>query len=211
MSEKEKLSLASELLQYFYLSSGSFSKKALHIIKAAKDKNDILDEVIDLCKNINAFEAYNNIAKAYELKGAKFRNQEIETYNLIFEKYQNFKGSYDLFDKLGQAYEGEYEFEKALNCYLKAYNLQPSAPPIYCRLAQIYSKMNNLDMSISILTKAKKSQYYEPKLSFISPIDKSKHYDNTFKLVIDSHLKKYEEKKEKGYVYKPRKKKNTEG
>ena len=65
------------------------------------------------------------------------------------------------------------------------------------------SKMGNLDLSISIMEQGKNSRYYTPKkikTAFSTIID------DTFKSVIDNHLREYLLKKEKGYVYKPRKK-----
>lgn len=219
---EDKLKLALDLLGYFKLGTGQPSKNALDIIKKAKDKHELLDKIIDLCKDVNKPIAYLNIACAYELKGAKFRPQCIEYFNkflsnpildktneihLIQHFYNITNEKLNLaviFERLGSAYEGEYDFENALKCYMKSYNINPYECPIYVRLAGIYSKMNNLDKSIDILKSAKISPYY--KVCEWDLGEGQVYKDESFIQVIDNYLNTYEEKKKKGYVYNPRKK-----
>lgn len=220
--KEDNLRLASELLEYFSLTTKQFSKESMKIIKHAKNKDDILDKAIELCVNAKEPAAYLNIAEAYRLKGTKYRSEAIKYYNKFLENpvfmktnkkyaiqaYQNITTENielsNVYMNLGNAYEGQYDFEKALKMYKESQKIDPSNQIIYCCIARVYSKMNKLDESINILRKAKSSKYY--KINATTILNKV-YKDDTFAKVIDSYLKDYEDKKERGYIYRPRKKK----
>ena len=220
--DEDNLRLAAELLDYFSLTTEQFSDESIKIIKQAKNKDDILDKVIELCINIKKSAAYLNIATAYKLKGIKYRTEVIKYYNKFLENpvflktnkkygiqlYQDIMVEDielpNIYMSLGNAYEGKYDFENALNSYKKSCKIDPSNQGIYCCIARIYSKMNKLDESINILKEAKNSKYY--KINTTKILDKV-YTDDTFIKVIDDYLNDYENKKKRGYIYRPRKKK----
>ncbi|MDI6604078.1 MAG: tetratricopeptide repeat protein [Thermoanaerobacteraceae bacterium] len=225
---EDDLNLAQALFESLQLSI-EFSidpihKKAKQIVEKAKDRHEVLDKIIELCQNIEHPKAYYLIGTAYVWKGAKFRREAIYYLEKYLDNPVEIKKSYYsregklidgftsgvqisfIYGDLGKCYEGEYEFEKALEYYQKAAELDPSVPSVYVHIAQVYAKMKNLDEAIKVLQEAKNSKYYTP-IKTISPIDGSTHYDNTFKITIDNYLEDLKEKKEKGYIYKPRIKK----
>ncbi|MBR1723437.1 MAG: hypothetical protein IJ723_00215 [Ruminococcus sp.] len=93
--------------------------------------------------------------------------------------------------QLGKAYEGEYEFEKARQAYLKAFEIDRYYTPAVCGVANTYVKMNDLSGGIKYLAQFSKSDYKD------------------LKLIAREEAKKIREKKAAGYVYKPRKKKSN--
>ena len=139
----DKLKLASELLESFSLSTKNPSKDVSDIIRQAKDKNDILDNIIDLCKDINKPIAYLNIVYSYKLKGTKYSSMYIEycdkfLSNPIFDKInkrstvQQFSNITtekiklaNAFKKLSIDYNGEYDFDNAMKSYLNSYDINP--------------------------------------------------------------------------------------
>ena len=220
-NHQSDLQLASDLTSAFSLGFPPKSKEAIKFIEKATDRKEIADKIISLCIDINDPRAYHYIAMSYGIKGTKFRPKVIEFLNKYLQNpvFENVNRHYSteqfynitnkeielgvVYENLGSAYEGEYDFENALTSYLKAYEINPYNTPIYCRLATIYSKMHNLDKSISLLKEAKRSAYY--KVLKWTDVAGIKRTDNTFKTVIDDQLKNYESKKDKGYIYKPRK------
>jgi tetratricopeptide (TPR) repeat protein len=204
--------------------SNPIHKKAKQIAEKAKGRHEVLDKIIELCQNIEHPKSYYLIGMAYVWKGAKFRREAIyylekylNTPIEIEESYYSREGKLvdgyttgiqisHVYKDLGKCYEGEYEFEKALESYQKAAKLDPSIPSAYVFIAQVLVKMNKLDKAIEVIQKAKNSRYYAP-IKTISQFDGKIYYDDTFKIVIDNYLEDLKIKKEKGYVYRPRKKK----
>jgi tetratricopeptide (TPR) repeat protein len=217
--DEANLKLASELLKAFNLDCLPTTKKALKIINNATTKKEIADKIISLCIDIDASKAYHYIASAYEFKGTKFRLKVIEFLNKFLQNpiFDDIDRHYraqrfykittkeielsNVYENLGNAYEGEYDFNNALTCYLRSYEINPCDTRIYCRLARIYSKMNDLDKSISLLKEAKFSNYYIV-LKWTNILGEN-CTDSTFSTVIDSQLNYYEGKKKRGYIYKP--------
>lgn len=219
------LELAWNLIKQFYL-GGVVSEEARQFTQKAKSKHDVLDKAIKLCKNKIHPEAYFITARAYKLKGAKYRLEVIKNYNKYLKNptFDRFGGKSriasihkggkwltpkselsDTYLHLGDAYSGEYQFDRALKCFEESLKLDPDNTSAYCRLAEVYYKLHNLDMSIKILEDAKKTKYYRKPRVWTSPVDKKKHIDETFKIVIDRKLEEYQDKKRRGQVYRPRK------
>lgn len=217
--DESNLELASDLLKAFSLEHEPTTKKAIKFIKKVTNKKEIADKIISLCIEIDASKAYHYIASAYEFKGTKFRSKVIEFLNKFLQnpifddddehyKTQQFYNITNeeielsnVYENLGTAYEGEADFENALTYYLKSYEINPYDVRIYCRLAKIYSKMHDLDKSINLLNEAMYSSYYTV-LKWTNTAGE-RCTDNTFSTVIDSQIKYYEGKKNRGYIYKP--------
>jgi tetratricopeptide (TPR) repeat protein len=111
----------------------------------------------------------------------------------------------DMYSYLGKAYEGEYEFEKALICYQKTQSLTPFWAAPYCHICSILIKQNKLNEAMKIYLDAKNSPYYTP-FKFKSPFGET-YTEDSFKIVIDKHIIELRDKIERGYIYKPRGKK----
>ncbi len=107
---------------------------------------------------------------------------------------------------LAKMYEKEYNFDKALlhcrladNSIMKIIELNATigidmeylTPPRMYE-SQLLVKMNRLDEAIKVLNTSKNISIYK--------------YDTIFKDTIDNALEDLYKKKEKGYIYKPRKK-----
>jgi tetratricopeptide (TPR) repeat protein len=216
---ESNLELASDLLKAFSLDYQPTTKKAIKFIKSITNKKEIADKIISLCIEIDASKAYHYIASAYEFKGTKFRSKVIEFLNKFLQnpifddvnKHYSVQQFYNIttnevelsnvYENLGTAYEGEYDFKKALTCYSKSYEINPYDARIYCHLAKIYSKMQDLDKSITLLKEAMYSNCYTV-LKWTN-VKGEKCTDSTFSTVIDSQIKYYEGKKDRGYIYKP--------
>lgn len=91
--------------------------------------------------------------------------------------------------ELAQVYEGEHMFENAYESYCTALKICPSLSPAAIKRSEVLVKLGRMDDAIREL-----KEYSE-----------SKEYDEQFASGILSHIKKLEEKKKKGYAYKPRK------
>ncbi|RKL63049.1 tetratricopeptide repeat protein [Thermoanaerobacteraceae bacterium SP2] len=228
LSPEKRLELAKALFNNLNLGTGddddenNSNKEALKIIKQAKDRQEVLDKIIELCQDIENPVAYYLIGTAYTWKGAKYRTQAIpylekyvanpvEIEKAFYEREGEFIDGFSsgivlsyVYSNLARCYEGEYIFDKALEYYQKALELDPSVASKYIHLANIYVKMNNLDKAIEVMQNAKNSKYYKT-IKKVSPVDGTTICDNSFIYVIDNYLQGLYEKKQKGYVYKPRK------
>lgn len=130
-----------------------------------------------------------------EIKDRKVKKQDSYYYKMYEENLA-----------LAKMYEKEYNFDKALlhcrladNSIMKIIELNATigidmeylTPPRMYE-SQLLVKTNRLDEAIKVLETSKKISLYE--------------YDTIFKDTIDNALEDLYKKKEKGYIYKPRKK-----
>lgn len=173
------------------------------------DREKILFAEVELCKPFKTPMGYCIIANAYYFLGAKYRQNLIEYMTKYLENPEWIPHSEYFEDErsrylsgrwgiLGQAYEGEYQFEEALQAYNTEKEIAPEYPAAYVRIATVLSKMHRLDEAIEFLQEAKNTRYYrEP------------GFGTTFNTVIDNYLTKFLGKKARGYVYKPRPRKST--
>ena len=104
---------------------------------------------------------------------------------------------------LGEAYEGEYEFEYALRTYQQQAQLTPFWPAPYVKTAQVLVKMNKLDEALEVLHAAQNTDYYPPH-KWVHPIDRTLEEDTSFAEVIDRYVADVEGKLARGYVYRAR-------
>ena len=101
------------------------------------------------------------------------------------------------YEALADKYEKEYEFEKSLKMHEKIINHDPYCPINYRKKVRILIKQNKIDDALLFLNNIKSSKYY----------CKNEQYfpHDWFMKTIDELIIDCEEKKKKGYVYKPRK------
>lgn len=166
-------------------------------------KNILLAEV-ELCKPFETSMSYCVIANAYYFLGAAYRQETIEYMSKYLENpewiphkeyFEDDRARYlsGRWGILGQAYEGEYMFEEALQAYQLEKEVAPEYPAAYVHIATVLSKMHRLDEAIDFLKKAQNLRYY-----------KEPGFGTNFDRVIDNFLTEFETKKARGYVYKPR-------
>lgn len=94
---------------------------------------------------------------------------------------------------LGQAYEGEYQFSEAYEAYAKALSLHPALSPAAIKQSEVLVKMGKIDDAINQLKAYQASKACTPQLE----------------ASVAFYIKKIEEQKKKGYVFKPKKKSKT--
>ena len=182
-----------------------FDPMTKHILeKCNNDRKSILLAEVELCKPFETPISYCVIANAYYFLGAAYRQETIQYMTKYLDNpdwmphSDYFEGDRERYlagrwGVLGLAYEGEYMFEEALQAYISEKIVAPEYPTAYVHIATVLSKMNRLDEAISFLKEAQTTRYYrEP------------GFGTTFNTVIDNYLSKFEEKKKRGYVYKPR-------
>ena len=179
------------------------------ILSSCKTRSEKLEKIAKLCEPAETSEDLYYISKSYVWAGAQYRTEAIK-YLLeyidaggFWEGLPDEKISMDgyVFDQkaghissayadLAKCYEGEYEFDKALEAYQKAYELLPYSPASLIGVSTVYIKKNNLDNALTVLEEAKNSPYYNIP---------------DFSDVVDRHIIDVKNKIEKGYIYKPRK------
>lgn len=143
------------------------------------------------------------------LNGSPYEEAYKNTHHLVANKPSSLDQEKDIhiaemYKQLGKVYEAEYELDKALECYKKTRELVPFFVWTYCYICSILVKQNKLNEANNVYLEAKKSKYYKP-IKYKDIFGES-HIENTFKTVIDNKILELQQKIEKGYVYKPRKK-----
>lgn len=168
------------------------------------DRKSILLTEVELCKPFETPMSYCVIANAYYFLGAAYRRETIEYMTKYLnnpewmphvEYFEDDRARYlsGRWNILGHAYEGEYMFEEALKAYNAEKATTPEQPAAYICIATVLSKMNRLDDAIDFLEEAKKTRYYQ-----------EPGFGTCFNTTIDSYLSKFEDRKKRGYTYKPR-------
>lgn len=112
-------------------------------------------------------------------------------------------------DTLANAYEGEYMFDKAIETHNLLLSIYPKYSSSKVKIARIMVKKNNIDDAISYLEKAyaeiKNNPYYcEDLLTNTIKLDQCYLSDLRCFPIYIAELK---QKKIRGYIYKPRKRK----
>lgn len=206
-SESGRLAISKSIIDSTLLgaSDGRYQK----YIKSLVNNKQKGQEIISLLSKNDTQAAHYYKARAYQLLGAKFRQDQIDSCNTLI------KSNFDLdehesiyiLNLLAEAYEGEYLFDEAINTYEKLLKKHKGYSPAQVKIAYIMVKQNRLDDAIAylktILKELKSKPYY-----YTDPLTKKKtvHYNYKKDLTLfAAHIKELEEKKEKGYVYKPRK------
>lgn len=213
----------------------TYPKETDEILKKCHSRQEVLDKVLEYCIEADTPQKRYLLAKASSWSNAKYRKQSIyyitkylnnELYEYQYKNishflncigYDSFKATAqekeetekrihisNIYQDLGKSCEGEYLFTDAKISYSKAVELTPFYAHCYIKLSQIYEKMNTLNEAMNVLISAKKSIYYPP-YTYTDVLGKA-YTDTTFKEVIDRYIKELQEKIDKGYVYKARRK-----
>lgn len=197
-----KLSLAIRLQWSLTVGGPAPAADVLQVLKECNnDRMAILRKEIALCQGFNTPMAYCILSDAYCFMGASYRAETI----FYLEKYladpawipwqEKDRMRYLAFrwHYLGQAYEDEHQFKKAIYAYDQQRHLDPSIPSAYVSIAQVMRKMNELTAAIQFLKTTQKTSYYQ-----------TPAFGSNFNTVVDSCLSDLEEKQSRGYIYRPR-------
>ena len=198
-----KLSLAIRLQWTLIVGGPPPEPDVLQILEACdNNRMKILEKEVSLCQGFDTPMAYCILSDAYVFMGATYREEAIICLNKYLAnpawvpcqekdkaRYLALRWNY-----LGQAYEGEHQFSRAISAYDQERRLEPDMPAAYVKIAEVMRKMNQLPTAIQFLKTAQKTSYY-----------KTPSFGSCFNTVVDSHLSDLEEKQKRGYVYRPRK------
>ena len=191
------------------------------------DREKVLLKVIELASdNINSDSLYI-ISKAYSWAKVKYNKEAIRYLNLYLEsgvsnyaisktvginnpessrKYMHLA---DIYMALGEKYIIDYDYENALKSFnMMLENDELSRAPYgrqlpYLKIADTYRRMNRLDASIRTLEKAKYPENVFDKADDIFTYDIEKERKDFYE-IIEKFLQDYKDKKERGYIYRPR-------
>lgn len=206
IKESSNVNLALEVSNYFH---GGLVSSPLQVQKFIKSNNnskiDSLLAAINLCGEPNTPKKLYIVSRCYVMAGAKYRPKAIEyllKYIDIGAVWEGTPRDFVVIDglrinqldlnratvycDLGKAYEGEYQFIDALNWYHKSIDIDPTCSQAVSYIADCYVKMNSIDDGLIFLKGIKKTGCKD------------------MKLIANSKIKELNEKKAKGYVYKPR-------
>lgn len=182
------------------------------------EKQQVLLKIIELIGEPKTPKERFLVAKSYAWSRANYRHQAIKYLELylnnelcseIIESYSS--NSYqeglkhhlsEMYDYLGKAYIGEYNFDKALLVYETLISKFPDNPPAYIGKCETLIKQNKLQECYQWLIECKKLSYYKFNKKYIETSP-----ENWFYFTINRLLQDTEEKIKKGYKYKPRKSK----
>lgn len=182
-----------------------------NLLQDCSARSEELVKIAELCLPATTNEQLYYASKAYVWAGASCRKDAIYYLEKYIASGATYDGTpsdireingvvYDLktmsisntYSDLAKCYEGEYEFDKAIENYEKAMTLSPHMQSYVISLANVYVKKNQLEKAKNVLESATSSEAYK---------------DAGFRTAIDKNLLDINEKITRGYVYKPRKKK----
>lgn len=224
----EEICIAKDLINVDYVGHDLLSDKSPQIIDSFSSRQERLDYAINLLKKYNTPQSRYYLCEAYHNSRVSHRKESIEIFlnyltNELYQerfikidpiyislyKMSNFDAMNfhiaTILSWLGEAYEGEYDYQNALLAFQKAYTLAPYYSWAPGQVSRIYMKMNIIDKSIEVLEKYKDTKWYEP-YDEKSYSDNVYHHDDN-KILVDEWIDDYKKKIERGYVFKPRKRK----
>lgn len=144
-------------------------------------------------------------------EGAKSRFKLIDycTKNIILINQLNEHDFNYVLTALANAYEEEYMFDKAIETYNLLLSKYPNNSPTKVKISRIMVKQNNIDGAIFYLEKCYEEiknnpLYHEDMLTNTIKLDPSYLSDLRCFPIYIAELK---DKKTRGYIYKPRKRK----
>lgn len=174
-------------------------------------RQDVLDIIIRMCGNPDTPKQRYLLAMAYAWSNKEYREKAIYYINLYLDnglyninnEYQRFTHLSQMYNELANKYEQTYQFEKALKCYKVSND--------YHLKYLIESKKDSLDTSWNECLKINEASVLVKMNKIDEAISLLKDNKNNLKnkeniICINNKIKELQEKKKKGYIYKPRKK-----
>lgn len=206
----QNIELALQICNYYQggVVSPPYTYKVQRLIKKCGSKKDCLMAAINLCGNPITPKQLYIVSTCYVLAGASYRPQAIEFLNKYINVGAVWEGTprsnitidgytinqlkinkASVYCDLGKAYEGEYQFDNALISYSNSLKCDPSYTPAISYSADIYVKKNLIDSGLNFLKSYRNSPFKD------------------VRLIASEKTKELKDKKSKGYVYRPRKRK----
>lgn len=193
-------------------STPNICSEAKQYLSSNPTRTEICLHAVELCTPaINNNELYL-IAHAFQWAGAKYRNKAIiytrdyiengavsdyiQSYILHEHGYsydQRIKFIAIEHQNLADLYSKEYMFDEAISELKQSLQIAPYLIGTYPTIAQNYVKLGDYDAALSALYAAKKNKYYK--------------LNGRMKDIIDASIKNTIQKRDSGYIYKPRKSK----
>lgn len=207
--EHNDLDLAEQIMNSLKLGgevSQSYKKEVTEITLRLVKQGAIAAHAASLCGEPTTPKGYYIKAMACSWAGASYRPEvikwatkwiesgcfypEINSFSYLgcTPSQSRFTAAYEM---LGQAYEGEYMFDEAIAAYKKAWDYRPNGFHLLNFISRVLTKKNQIDEAIKLLQE--------------TPL-----MEGETKSMRSSHIKELKEKKAKGYVYRPRKRKSGE-
>lgn len=157
------------------------------------ERHVIADLVIEIYKNSSNPYDILGVAYAYMWQGAKYREESIQYFEILIENYNlsyirsESINEWSVYSNLADLYEKEYQFEKAIACLYKCIKADNGNNPAdYIRIGNILVKV---DIS--------QAECFYLKLLNDTSLKK---YKRNFAYALNEVL----DKKNRGYVFKPR-------
>lgn len=205
--EKYQVKRAKHLLDSLGMSTGNNVTKDIEsdLIKICAGRpiykcvNEISKFALELCQNIDDIEALEISLRACKNLPVAFRPQAIEIAKQIIDKDPNPWSYY----QYGLLLLADVQLKEAEEAFKIAYKLEPSSDLICVHLAKTYVKLNMIDKGLDLLYNFKASTYYGQKYKDYFG---NERVDKSSIAYIDYMISDLENKKSKGYIYRPRKK-----
>jgi len=200
-----------------YPISANLSRQIEKVIKQCPTRQSILEKVIELCGEPETARQRYICAAAYLRGKADYREnaiQSLEMYlaNPSYERaYISARHTWgnkefsqeeerkihlaEMYSHLGKLYEAIHSYNQAIASYNKELGLTPFYPAPYCRISAVNIRKNQMSPAMNILLNAKKTRYYKP-ITYKTKSGETVTED-TFRKVIDNHIRDLEKKTEK--------------
>ena len=193
-----------------------------------------------LLKLISLLEEYDNndkrylVAWAYSWSKVKYNQKAIDAMNTYIEEglseraINNYHGVREdkrkfehlvwIYQTLGEEYIKNNEYEKAMECFDKELENSIKCGFIYgwhlpyLHIADVYRRMNKLDLAIKTLDDAKppKEIYFTDDSFLVNSKEEIVERENRMSYeTLNKFKNDYIEKKQRGYVFRPKKEKNS--
>ena len=167
-----------------------------------KCSNEISKFALELCQDIDDIRALKVALRACKNLPVAYRPQALKIAKRIVEIKPTASSYYDY----GILLLEDRQLEEAEDIFTVAYKLAPQSYLICVHLAKTYVKLNLIDKGLELLYNFKKSSYYGKKYIDYCGVEQ---IDETSISYINHAISDLEDKKARGYVYRPRKKRTT--
>lgn len=206
---ESKIVLCKDIIKSTWLSTGSPASKYNYYIKTLHNNKEKGARIIEILKDYETPEAWYCKAIAYQLQGARFRQEQIKYARQLLESTYHLNENEITYicNLLADAYEGEYMFDEAIKIHKQLLSKHKDYTPAHIKIARLMVKQNKIDDAIKMLKEIHKQLKSKP-VYYNDPFTGKRKLDPIYKsdlLLLSSHIKELKEKKERGYVYRPRK------
>lgn len=211
LKKQRNIELSLQISNYYSggVTNPNYEFKVRRFIKTHNNsKKDSLLAAISLCGEPTTPKQLYVVSRCFVLAGASYRVQAIEFLHKYIDAGAIWEGTprsnvtidgytinqldinkASVYCDLGKAYEGEYQFDNALLSYSNSLKCDPSYTPAISYSADIYVKKNLIDSGLNFLKNFRNSPFKD------------------VRLIASEKTKELIDKKLKGYVYRPRKRK----